>query len=73
MDEINSQTYIIKTNENTHEELEAVAKKLYGEKKYDQALKIYSDMLLYTTDALNKWIKVQPQLNIGKKLLNLIQ
>ena len=51
MPELDLKTHIINTNEDTQGDLAVVAKKLYDEKKYDQALKIYSDMLLYTTDS----------------------
>lgn len=51
MSEFNSETYVINTNENTHDDLAIVAKKLYDEDKFEQALKVYSDMLLYSTDS----------------------
>lgn len=51
MPEINAQTHIVTSNENTQEDLSAAAKKLYDEGNYEQALKIYSDMLLYSSDS----------------------
>ena len=51
MTEINTETHIINNNEDTESDLEQVAQRLYDEKKYDQALKIYSDMLLYSSNS----------------------
>lgn len=42
---------IINTNANTETDLFTVAERLYVEKKYEQALKVYSDILLHTTDS----------------------
>lgn len=51
MEEISTSTHIITNNADTQGDLSAVAKKLYDEGNYSQALKIYTDMLLYTSDS----------------------
>ncbi|MGN1124637.1 MAG: tetratricopeptide repeat protein, partial [Candidatus Gastranaerophilaceae bacterium] len=50
-DEIKNPTHIINTNADTQGDLANVAGKLYKNKEYDKALKLYTDMLLYTTDS----------------------
>ena len=51
MPDIDTGTHIISSNKNTTEDLAITAKKFYDEENYEQALKIYSDMLLYSTDS----------------------
>ena len=51
MPDVDAQSHILSSNEDTSGDLAIVAKKLYDEKKYEQALKIYSDMLLYSADS----------------------
>ena len=51
MTELQDSKQIITSNEDTRGDLASVAKKLYDEGNYSQALKIYTDMLLYTSDS----------------------
>lgn len=51
MTELQNSAHIITNNEDTQGDLAQVAKKLYDEGNYSQALKIYTDMLLYTSDS----------------------
>lgn len=51
MAELEAKAHIINNNEDTQGDLAVVAKKLYDEGDYSQALKIYTDMLLYTSDS----------------------
>ena len=51
MAEFNTETHIINNNADTESNLEQVAQKLYDQKNYEQALKIYSDMLLYSSNS----------------------
>ncbi len=51
MSKIDTSNHIIITNNDTESDLAAVAQNLFNEQKYEQALKIYSDMLLYSTDS----------------------
>ena len=51
MAEFNTETHIINNNADTESDLEQVAQKLYDQKNYEQALKIYSDMLLYSSNS----------------------
>lgn len=51
MTETDVQHQIVITNSDTATDLLTVAEKLYSEKKYEQALKTYSDLLLHSTDS----------------------
>ncbi len=51
MFEQEAKSHLLTSNEDTQGDLAIVAKKLYDEKQYDKALKIYSDMLLYSSDS----------------------
>ena len=51
MPDIEAKSQIISTNEDTQGDLAIIDKKLYDEQNYEQALKVYSDMLLYTSDS----------------------
>ncbi|MBR2526271.1 hypothetical protein IKE67_07360 [bacterium] len=51
MSEIDDKSHIINTNAKTQEDLLATAKKFYEQGKYEQAIKIYSDLLIYSMDS----------------------
>ncbi|MGN0018750.1 MAG: tetratricopeptide repeat protein [Candidatus Gastranaerophilaceae bacterium] len=51
MSEINSDSHIITSNSNTQDDAMRVADKLYKEQNYEQALKLYNDILLYTSNS----------------------
>lgn len=51
MADVDNQIQILTSNADTQGDLAAVAQKLYDEGNFSQALKIYSDMLLYTSDS----------------------
>ena len=48
---LEAETHIINTNANTQDDLALAAKNAYESEDYNQALKIYADMLLYSSDS----------------------
>lgn len=51
MDNLEAESHIINNNEDTQGDLAKIAQKFYDEKDYEKALKMYTEMLLYTTDS----------------------
>ena len=51
MDNLEVVSHIINSNEDTQSDLAQIAEKAYVEKDYEKALKMYTEMLLYTTDS----------------------
>ena len=51
MDNLEAESHIINNNEDTQGDLAQIAEKLYAEKDYEKALKMYTEALLYTTDS----------------------
>lgn len=51
MDNSEAKSHIINNNEDTQGDLAQIAETLYKDKEYEKALKMYTDMLLYSTDS----------------------
>lgn len=51
MDNSEAKSHIINNNEDTQGDLAQIAEKFYNDKEYEKALKMYTDMLLYSTDS----------------------
>lgn len=51
MDNLEAKSHIINNNEDTQGDLAQIAEKLYAEKDYEKALKMYTEALLYTTNS----------------------